>query len=104
MTQEAGYVLGTNPAEQQRLQDQSRVWAEDSAWLLDRTGIASGWRTVDVGCGPRGVLDLMAARVGPDGAVVGLEQNPAHAELARQFCRDNAIDNVTIVNSDVTET
>lgn len=103
-TQETGYVLGTNPAEQRRLQDQSRVWAEDSAWLLDRTGIAPGCRAVDVGCGPRGVLDLMAARVGPDGSVVGLEQNPAHAQLAEQFCRDNGLDNVMIVNGDAAGT
>lgn len=79
---------------------QARVFAVDSAWLLDQVGVRSSWRVVDVGCGPQGVLDLMAARVGTSGAVVGLEQNPEHAALAAAFCRDAGLANVTIVNSD----
>ncbi len=94
-------MLGTNPAEQRRLQQQSLDFAQQSAWLLDRAGIQPGWRVIDVGCGPRGVLDLMAARVGPSGGVIGLEQNAEHAGLARAFAEERGLETVTIVNGDV---
>jgi ubiquinone/menaquinone biosynthesis C-methylase UbiE len=101
LTETTGYVLGTNPAEQRRLQQQSLDFAQQSAWLLDQTGIESGWRVIDVGCGPRGVLDLMAARVGPSGRVVGLEQNAEHAALAQTFATEQGLEAVTIVKGDV---
>lgn len=101
MHESSAYVLGTSPAEQQRLQQQSVVWAYQSAWLLDQIGVQSGWRAIDVGCGPSGVLDLLSARVGPTGSVVGLERNPEHARLAAVFCRDSGLDNVEIVTGDV---
>ncbi len=56
---------------------------------------------IDIGCGPRGVLDLMAARVGPSGTVFGLEQNAEHVALARAFAREQGLDRVTVVNGDV---
>ncbi len=101
MTETTGYVLGTNPAEQRRLQQQSLDFAQQSAWLLDQAGIQPGWRVIDVGCGPRGVLDLMAARVGPSGRVVGLEQNAEHAALAETFAGAQRLETVTIVKGDV---
>jgi SAM-dependent methyltransferase len=102
MPDESRYVLGTNPAEQQRLREQSLVWAQESSWLLDQIGVQPGWRAIDVGCGPRGILDLLSARVGPTGSVVGLEQNPEHARLAVEFCRQSRLENVTIITADVT--
>jgi trans-aconitate methyltransferase len=33
--------------------------------LLDRVGVAEGWQAIDLGCGPSGILDLLADRVGP---------------------------------------
>ena len=101
MSEASGYVLGTNLAEQRRLQQQSVDLARHSSWLLDQTGIQPGWRVLDIGCGPRGVLDLMAARVGPSGAVFGLEQNAEHAALARAFALEQGLDRVTIVERDV---
>ncbi len=99
-TTDAGYVLGTNPPEQARLQQQSFVWRSDSAWLFDQIDIQPGWRVIDVGCGPQGVLDLMSSQVGPEGSVVGLEQNPTHAEMANRFCQESGLANVAIVIGD----
>ena len=101
LTETTGYVLGSNPTEQRRLQQQSLDFAQQSGWLLDQAGIQPGWRVIDIGCGPRGVLDLMAARVGPSGRVVGLEQNAEHAALAETFARARGLETVTIVKGDV---
>ena len=68
---------------------------------MDRIGLEPGARVLDVGCGPRGCLELFAERVGPSGAVVGLEQNPRTADLARAFVRDRDLTRVEVVTGDV---
>ncbi len=75
MTESSPYVLGGQvTAEGERLLQQCRGLEREARWLLDRVGVQPGWRAVDVGYGPLGVLDLLAEFVGPDGEVVGLER------------------------------
>ena len=51
--------------------------------MLDRITIKPGFRAVDVGCGPIGIMNLLSERVGPDGAVVGVEREPRFVDMAR---------------------
>jgi SAM-dependent methyltransferase len=83
----AVYALGSSPAERERLRRQPAELREDSQALLDRTGIAPGWSAIDLGCGPAGILDLLAERVGPAGRVTGLDINPASIAQARELTR-----------------
>src|SRR5260370_35986963 len=80
----AVYPLGRSPGESERLGRQSDDLAGDSAALLDRTGLGPGQAAIDLGCGPRGILDLLAERVAPDGRVVGVDANPAHVGMAAE--------------------
>ena len=77
------YVLGGTETEQHRLLAQTTGFEHKAAWLLDRLAVRPGWRAIDVGCGPLGVLPALAERVGPRGAVVGLEREARFAEMAR---------------------
>jgi hypothetical protein len=61
------YALGTSPAERDRLRRQSEELRTHSAALLDRVGVERGWNAIDLGCGPSGIIDLLAERVGPEG-------------------------------------
>ena len=79
------YALGTNPDERDRLRRQAEELRDHSAALLDRVGIERDWSAIDLGCGPRGIVDLLADRVGPAGRVTGLEYNPDSVALAREF-------------------
>jgi hypothetical protein len=63
----AVYALGSSVEESARLQRQADELAADSAVLLDRVGLRSGQTVIDLGCGPRGILDLLARRVAPAG-------------------------------------
>ena len=67
------YVLGYRQAEQHRSQCQAEQLAHESARLFDEIGIPEGARVLEIGCGPRGCLDLLSARVGASGRVVGVE-------------------------------
>ena len=94
----AVYALGNSPAERDRLRRQSEERRGLSTALLDRVGVERGWNAADLGCGPSGIIDLLAERVGPEGHVAGLDINPANVTLAREFA-----DELGLVNADVAE-
>jgi SAM-dependent methyltransferase len=100
----AVYALGSSQGESARLQRQADELAPDSAALLDRVGLRPGHSAIDLGCGPRGILDLLAERVSPGGRVVGLDADPAHTAMAANFVSDRALAGVEIVTADAQHT
>ena len=59
---------------------------------------------IDLGCGPRGILDLLARRVAPAGRVVGLDADPAHTALAAEFAAGQGLSGVEIMTADARRT
>lgn len=98
------YALGTSPAERDRLRRQSEELRAHSAALLDRVGVERGWNAIDLGCGPSGIIDLLAERVGPEGSVTGLDVNPANVTLARAFADERGLANLNIAEGDARRT
>jgi ubiquinone/menaquinone biosynthesis C-methylase UbiE len=98
------YALGRDPAESARLRRQSDELRVDSAALLDRVGLGPGQSAIDVGCGPSGILELLSERVSPGGRVVGLDADPAHAAMARQFAAERQLPGVEIMMADARQT
>jgi SAM-dependent methyltransferase len=94
------YALGYRQAEQQRLQRQAEQLGSESARLFDEIGIAEGARVLEIGCGPRGCLDLLSARVGSSGWVVGVELSPAAVTLAKRFVAERGLQNVEVLAGD----
>lgn len=94
------YPLGSTQTELQRLLAQAKVYLPQSNWLLDQIGIKPGWRAVDIGCGPIGILDLLSQRVGPQGSVVGLEREQRFVEMARAEIAKRGLSNVSVVQAD----
>jgi ubiquinone/menaquinone biosynthesis C-methylase UbiE len=94
------YTLGTDPDERERLKRQSDELRPYARALLGQVDLLPGHRALDLGCGPCGVLDLLADRVGPSGRVVGLEANAAHVALASDFVDERQLSNVTVVKGD----
>jgi SAM-dependent methyltransferase len=95
------YVMGRTSAEARRLQLQGSILAPHSAHLLRLAGITSGMRVLDVGCGACDVSVLLAELVGPDGAVVGVDMDPAVLELARARTAAAGLGNVSFVEADL---
>jgi hypothetical protein len=61
-SQSVAYALGGTLSEQQRLMAQAQGLEVHAEWLLDQIGVSAGQRTVDVGCGPIGILNLLSDR------------------------------------------
>jgi ubiquinone/menaquinone biosynthesis C-methylase UbiE len=98
------YVLGYRQAEQERLQRQAEQLGHESARLFDEIGISQGARVLEMGCGPRGCLDLLSTRVGASGRVIGIEVNPDAVALAESFVAERGLENVEVVAGDARST
>ena len=100
----AVYALGRDREESARLRQQSAEMRPYSARLLDWTGLTSGQRAIDLGCGPSGIIDLLAERVAPGGQVTGLDADPVHVTMARQFAAEHGLGNVEVIEADARHT
>jgi len=100
----AVYALGNSSSESARLQRQADELAPDSAALLDRVGLRPGDKAIDLGCGPRGIIELLSERVSPGGRVVGLDGNPAHVAMASEFVAERGLGDVEILCADARHT
>jgi trans-aconitate methyltransferase len=100
----AVYSLGASSGESERLQRQADELAPDDEALLDRVELAPGDSAIDLGCGPRGTIELLHARVSPGGGVVGLDSNSAHVEMAAEFVSKRGLDDVEVVAADARST
>ena len=72
----AVYPLGSQRVEKDRLLRQAAELAAANAALVDRASLPLGAAAIDLGCGPWGILDLLADRVGSQGRIVGLDADP----------------------------
>jgi ubiquinone/menaquinone biosynthesis C-methylase UbiE len=79
------------------------VLAPHSAHLFRLAGIGPGMRVLDVGCGAGDVSMLIADLVGPTGAVIGVDVDPAVIEHARARTAQAGLTNVSFIESDLDE-
>jgi ubiquinone/menaquinone biosynthesis C-methylase UbiE len=83
------YPIERRAGEIERLHVQGDTVAPDAAIMLDKIGVGPGWSCIDIGCGPRGITDLMSARVGPAGRVVGMDGDPVFVEYGKTHAPPN---------------
>jgi|KBSMisStaDraftv2_1062788.scaffolds.fasta_scaffold561739_1 ubiquinone/menaquinone biosynthesis C-methylase UbiE len=98
------YPLGGTQAELGRLLTQAEAYEPQANWLLDQIGVRSGWRAIDIGCGPIGILNLLSQRVGPHGSVVGLEREARFVEMAKAEVAKRGLCNVQMIEADAVAT
>ena len=96
----AVYALGHSGVENARLQRQADELLPESRALIDRTGLGPGQSAIDLGCGPRGIVDLLARRVAPGGRVIGVDADPTMVAMASEYVADTALPGVELVCDD----
>ena len=100
----AVYSLGSSEGERARLQRQADELAPDSRALLDRVGLRPGQSAIDLGCGPHGIVDLLAVRVSPGGRVVGLDADAVHTAMAAELVAERGLHGEQILTGDARRT
>ncbi len=98
------YPIERSAGEIERLEMQSEAMRFDASVMLDRIGVAPGWRCLDLACGPGGIVELLAERVGARGRAVGLDADPVFLEHARKRASARGLDNVELVQGDAYRT
>src|SRR5215217_234042 len=83
-SQSEGYVLRGGRAGAERLRLLNRVKWPTTEPLLRAAGLRAGMSCLDVGCGSGDVTLRMAALVGAEGHVVGIDRDQSILHLARQ--------------------
>jgi SAM-dependent methyltransferase len=99
-TTSSSYLLAGGSAELERLRFQARVWEPEAELMLDRIGVAPGWRCVDLGCGAMGVLGPLSRCVGPQGHVLGVDIDAKLLGAAREYIHDQRLTNVELLELD----
>jgi ubiquinone/menaquinone biosynthesis C-methylase UbiE len=84
------YPIERRAGEIERLLTQGEAMAPEALAMLDRFGPMAGWTCLDIGCGPRGITDLLSYKVGPTGRVVGLDMDAEFLHSARADAPPNA--------------
>ncbi|HEY7355057.1 MAG TPA: class I SAM-dependent methyltransferase [Ktedonobacterales bacterium] len=97
------YLFAQATDETRRLKRQSQFFSHFTSHLLDSAGITAGMKVLDVGTGIGDVAFMVAERVGPQGAVVGVDMNPAMVDFARQRAQAAGITNVSFVQADLSQ-
>ena len=97
---DATYTLGRTSHETTRLIEQSRIYGESTQRLCKRAGVTEGMRVLEIGSGAGDVALMLAALVGQEGRVVGVDVNPVILETARQRATEVGIRNVEFIAGD----
>lgn len=90
------YTLRLSEFERMRYRAMAAMALKKEADLWERAGIVPGARVVDLGCGPGAVLLELARIVGPEGLVVGVDQDPEARETAAAWAAEEGLDNIEI--------
>jgi ubiquinone/menaquinone biosynthesis C-methylase UbiE len=94
------YAFGRSRAEYDRLIEQGDLFRPLTERMLVAAGIKRGMHVLDVGCGVGDVSFLVAALVGPEGSVVGIDLDAEALKLAEQRRAAQGITNVEFRQSD----
>ena len=100
MSSTGHYPIERREGEIERLRMQAAAIEFDASVMLDRIGVGPGWRCLDLGCGPGGIVELLSVRAGPTGRVVALDADSDFLEHARVLARDRGLGNVEFVQGD----
>ena len=95
------YVLGNDPQELDRLDRQAASIERPTRLLMQAAGIRAGMRVLDLGTGLGHVARIAAQMVGPDGAVVGIDESGDALAVARRRAETDGVGNLSFVEADV---
>ena len=97
---DATYTMGRTQEEEDRLIQQSQLYDAVTRRFFREAGISSGMKVLDIGSGAGDVALTAAELVGPAGAVVGVDVNPAILETAQARAQAAGFTNVEFVAGD----
>ncbi|MCH2470388.1 MAG: class I SAM-dependent methyltransferase [Gemmatimonadetes bacterium] len=99
----AHYLLGHTDHELRRLDIQGDLYRDATLRAFRDAGIEPGMRVLDIGCGTGDVSRAVATVVGEAGSVLGIDRGERAVEAAREWARDQGLNNVDFAVSEIDE-
>lgn len=93
--------LQKNKDETNRLITQAKYWEAETELMLDQIGLQRGWKCVDLGCGPMGILKSIGNRVGESGQVIGVDANPFFLQAAAELINQEHLTNCRVIQGEL---
>jgi SAM-dependent methyltransferase len=97
------YLIRGGIEGRERMRVVGRVMRPTTLSLLERAGVTTGMRCLDVGCGAGEVTFDLASLVGITGSVVGVDLDATKVELARGDAEQAEVGNVEFRVADLSE-
>jgi len=94
-------MLGHTDRERRRLTLQAEVLNPLTADFLERAGVATGMRVLDIGCGVGDVTILAARLAGPTGRVTGVDLDPGALAISQARADEAGLTNVEFVQANL---
>ena len=94
------YAIRGGKEGKERLDVLARVLVPTTTQMLERVGLITGMKCLDVGCGGGHVTILMAGIVGPEGRVIGTDTDVEILALAREDAKAAKATNVDFQQQD----
>jgi SAM-dependent methyltransferase len=94
------YLLGMEPAEVRRLEQQHSVWRGLTNRVWDLAGFGAGQTLIDFGSGPGFTSVELAYRVGESGRVIAVDSSGTATDQLRTMTRQKGIENVEVITAD----
>ena len=95
------YIIRGGSQGRDRLRVLSRVMRPSTERFLDRISLPTGSVCLDAGCGGGEVTQLLAARTGPTGRVVGVDVDPVQLDIVRAECAAAGLEHLEFRHADV---
>jgi ubiquinone/menaquinone biosynthesis C-methylase UbiE len=84
-----------------RLIIQAGTWLPETETLFDVIDVHPGWKCLDMGCGPVGVLPPLSKRVGARGQVIGIDEDTHNINAAKELVERKNLKNVVIIKGNI---
>lgn len=88
------YILATGGPGAHRLRLLHEAYGPGTAAMLQRAGLRTGQRVVELGCGTGNIACWVAEQVGPEGLVVGIDLSPEQIAEARRLAESRGLTNL----------
>ncbi len=98
------YALATGAGALRRLYILHNIYAPAGRRVLLQAGLAPGMHVADFGCGVGTVTRMLGGIVGRWGSVTGIDANGAQLEEAGNLCKNQGVNNVSLVEADACNT
>ncbi len=97
------YFIATGEVDRQRLALLNKLYNPGTFAFLLQSGLQSGMKILEIGCGTGQMACWLAQKVMPKGHVIACDNSPEQLRIAEQTAKEKGISNIEFIARDIRE-